>query len=221
MTGGYRVTTNEKTYQAKNVVIATGSFQKPKIPAFSADIPADFYNSIQDITAIPVNCLMAQCLWLARDNRACRSQKNYIKTGALCIYPQALRRVCRAVIAAGMSSAWLQDTGFISQPVETLTSPKGRLTSNPHLSGKDGGHSLNQHQFVRDGVKLLGHISGAQGGKVMFKPDLKENLAKTDKAEKDIIATIDRYIEDKRHQRTAGNTPRSTGWLLRRSDHGT
>jgi putative flavoprotein involved in K+ transport len=29
----------------------------------------------------------------------------------------------------------------------------------------------------------------------MFRPDLKENLAKVDKAEKDIIAMIDKYIE--------------------------
>jgi putative flavoprotein involved in K+ transport len=48
---------------------------------------------------------------------------------------------------------------------------------------------------VRDGVTLLGHILGAQAGRVMFKPDLKENLARSDKAEKDIIERIDRLIQ--------------------------
>ena len=90
---------------------------------------------------------------------------------------------------------WLNVNGFVSQPVETPPSPKARFISNPQLSGKDGGHSLNLHQFVRDGVTLLGHISGAQDGRVMFKPDLKENLAKTDKSEKDIIAMVDKYID--------------------------
>ena len=90
---------------------------------------------------------------------------------------------------------WLVDTGFMDQTVEKLPSPKARLIGNPQASGKDGGHSLNLHQFARDGINLFGHIAGAQDGKVMFKPDLKENLAKTDKFEKDIIGTIDRYIE--------------------------
>jgi putative flavoprotein involved in K+ transport len=79
--------------------------------------------------------------------------------------------------------------------VEKLPSPKARFIGNPQVSGKDGGHSLSLHQFVRDGVKLLGHILGVRDGRVVFKPDLKENLAKTDKAEKDIIAMIDHFIE--------------------------
>jgi putative flavoprotein involved in K+ transport len=83
----------------------------------------------------------------------------------------------------------------MAMPVEKLPSPKARMIGNPHVSGKDGGHSLNLHQFARDGVKLLGHISGAQDGKVTFKPDLKETLAKMDKSEKDITVMVDKYIE--------------------------
>ncbi len=36
---GYRVRTEQGDYQAANVVIATGFFQKPKLPAFSAKLP--------------------------------------------------------------------------------------------------------------------------------------------------------------------------------------
>jgi putative flavoprotein involved in K+ transport len=78
--------------------------------------------------------------------------------------------------------------------VDKLPSPKARFTGNPQVTGKNGGHSLNLHQFARDGVKLLGHIVSAQDGKIIFSPDLKENLAKVDKAEKDIIGLIDRHI---------------------------
>jgi putative flavoprotein involved in K+ transport len=91
--------------------------------------------------------------------------------------------------------SWLVDIGFFDQAVDTLPSPKTRFIGNPQVSGKDGGHSLNLHQFVRDGVTLLGHILGAQAGRVVFKPDLKENLAKSDKAEKDIIERIDQLIQ--------------------------
>ncbi len=35
----YAVRTSEKNYEAENVIIATGLYQSPKIPPFSAEIP--------------------------------------------------------------------------------------------------------------------------------------------------------------------------------------
>lgn len=43
----------------------------------------------------------------------------------------------------------------MAMPVESLTTPKARLVVNPHLSGKDGGHSLHLRSFARNGVMLL------------------------------------------------------------------
>ena len=191
----YQVKTSGGAYHAKNVVVATGSFQKPKIPAYSANIPANVKqlhsghyrnpNQLPEGAVLVVGSGqsgMQIAEELYQDGRAV-----YMCTG---FAPRVPRRYRGRDIVA-----WLVDTGFFDQTVDKLPSPKARFTANPQVSGKDGGHSLNLHQFARDGVKLFGHIAGAQDGKIMFKPDLKENLAKTDKAEKDIIAMIDRYIE--------------------------
>jgi len=193
--GGYRVTTNEKTYQAKNVVIATGSFQKPKIPAFSADIPegvlqlhsGHYHNPNQLPGGAVLVVGSGQSGMQIAEELYQNGRVVYLCTGTAPRVPRRYRG--RDIVS------WLVDTGFFDQTVEKLPSQKARLAGNPQVSGKDGGHSLNLHQFVRDGVKLLGHISSAQNGKVILAPDLKENLAKVDKAEKDIIAMIDKYIE--------------------------
>ena len=193
--GGYRVKTEAKTYQAKNVIMATGSFQKPKIPEFNANIPASVLQlhsgQYRNPSQLPEGAVLisgaAQSGMQIAEELHQSGRTIYMSTGAA---PRVPRRYRGKDIVA-----WLVDTGFMDQPVEKLPSPKARLVGNPQASGKDGGHSLNLHQFVRDGIKLFGHIAGAQGGKVMFKPDLKENLAKTDKLEKDIVAMIDRYIE--------------------------
>ena len=37
---GYKVTTSDGRYDASNVVVATGLFQQPKLPAFSSQLPA-------------------------------------------------------------------------------------------------------------------------------------------------------------------------------------
>jgi putative flavoprotein involved in K+ transport len=64
----------------------------------------------------------------------------------------------------------------------------------PHISGTKGGHTLNLHQFARDGVTLLGHLRGAETSKVFLAPDLHENLAKADQFELQATQMIDQYI---------------------------
>ncbi len=79
--------------------------------------------------------------------------------------------------------------------MDQLPSPKAKFAASAHSTGKDGGHTINLHQFVRDGVVLLGHIQSIQGYRIALAPDLKENLAKADKFEVDFVKQIDEYIE--------------------------
>jgi len=184
---GYQVKTSGGNYQARNVVIATGSFQKPKFPAFSADIPANIKQlhsgRYRNPDQLPEGAVLvvgsAQSGMQIAEELYQNGRVVYLSTGTA---PRAPRRYRGREIFS-----WLVDIGFFDQTVDTLPSQKARFIGNPQVSGKDGGHSLNLHQFVRDGVTLLGHISGAQAGRVLFKPDLKENLAKSDKAEKEIM----------------------------------
>ncbi|MFN8384649.1 MAG: NAD(P)-binding domain-containing protein [Anaerolineales bacterium] len=194
---GYQVRTDAENYQAKNVVVATGSFQKPKIPAFSANIPLTVQQlhsgKYRNPHQLPDGAVLVvgsgqSGLQIAEELYQ-SGRKVYLSAG---FAPRIPRRYRGRDIFA-----WLTDTGFFEQTPDKLPSPKARFGANPQLSGKDGGHTLNLHQFVRDGVILLGHIDGIYGGNILFKPDFKETLSKIDKAEKDIIAMIDKYIESK------------------------
>ncbi len=193
--GRYQVKTEAGIYQAKNVVVATGSFQKPKIPAYSANIPAEVLQlhsgHYRNPSQLPNGAVLivgsAQSGMQIAEELYQSGRKVYLSTGFAPRVPRRYRG--RDVFA------WLVDTGFFDQTMDKLPSPKARFGANPQATGRDGGHNLNLHQFVRDGVTLLGHIADSQGGNVIFKPDLKENLARLDKAEKDIIAMIDKYIE--------------------------
>src|SRR5262249_56182517 len=77
---------------------------------------------------------------------------------------------------------------------DELPSHKAKSFGKPHISGKGRGHTLNLHQFARDGVTLLGHLQGVDNGKIILAPDLKENLAKADKFEADFIKAVDEYV---------------------------
>jgi putative flavoprotein involved in K+ transport len=90
---------------------------------------------------------------------------------------------------------WLQLTGFIARTKDQLPSAQARFAGNPQVSGKDGGHTLDLHQFYRDGMVLLGHLRGFQDGALQLAGDLKENLAKVDAMEANIVKMIDGYIQ--------------------------
>jgi putative flavoprotein involved in K+ transport len=192
---GYQVKTSDGIYQAKNIVMATGSFQKPKIPTYSTNIPQGIIQLHSGQYRNPHQLPDGAVLVVGSGQSGLQIAEELYQNGRV-VYlctgtaPRVPRRYRGKDIVA-----WLLDIGFFDQTVETLPSPKARLIGNPQVSGKNDGHSLNLHQFASDGVKLLGHIAGAQDGKVMFLPDLKENLTKVDKAEKDIIGRIDRHIE--------------------------
>ena len=193
--GSYQVKTEAGIYQAKNVVIATGSFQKPKIPAYSADIPKNIFQLHSGHYRNPEGLPDGAVLIVGSGQSGMQIGEELYQSGrtvyiAAGFTPRVPRRYRGRDIIA-----WLDEIGFMSMPVEKLPSPKARLIGNPQVSGKDGGHSLSLHQFARDGVKLLGHVEGVEDGKVKFKSDLKETLARMDKSEKDIIAMVDKYIE--------------------------
>ena len=159
--GSYQVKTEAGMVQARNVVIATGSFQKPKIPAFASNLPTDilqlhsgFYRNPAQLPDGAVLVVGAGQSGLQIAEELYQSgRKVYLSVG---FAPRAPRRYRGRDVFA-----WLVDVGFFEQTPDKLPSPKARFGANPQLSGKNGGHSLNLHQFARDGVTLLGHIAGA------------------------------------------------------------
>ncbi len=89
---------------------------------------------------------------------------------------------------------WVFDSGFADRTFEQMQS-LGRGFTAPLFTGKDGGHALNLHKFYRDGVILLGHAQDYVDGKLIFAPDLKENLGKADAAQKFLLKYFDDYIQ--------------------------
>jgi putative flavoprotein involved in K+ transport len=90
--------------------------------------------------------------------------------------------------------AWLTRIGFFDITPDKLPVPKEQFAA-PHVSGADGGHTLNLHQFTRDGVTLLGHLRGASGNTISLAPDLHETLARVDGFEREVQKMIDGYVQ--------------------------
>jgi putative flavoprotein involved in K+ transport len=89
---------------------------------------------------------------------------------------------------------WLSQIGFFDMTPDKLPVPKEHFAP-PHVSGTNGGHTLNLHQFARDGVTLLGHVRGASSETISLGPDLHETLARVDQFEREVQKMIDGYVQ--------------------------
>jgi putative flavoprotein involved in K+ transport len=191
---GYLVHTGEATIETSNVVIATGLFQKPRIPPLSANLPVEVQqlhsSEYRNPAALPAGAVLvvgsAQSGAQIAEELYQSGRKVYLCVGGSGRGPRRYR--------GKDITWWLNKIGW-DVTVDKLPSPKAKFAASVQASGKDGGHTINLHQFARDGVVLLGRMQAAQGGKITLAPDLMENLAKVDKFEADLLKRIDDYIE--------------------------
>lgn len=195
-TGGYEVESNGQSILATNVVVATGSFQRPKIPAFSTKLDPAILQIHSGDYRRPDQLPAGAVLVIGSAQSGCQIAEELHQNGR------------KVYLSMGSSSGrlprryrgrdifwWLTQAGFFDRTIDKLPSLKARFAGNPQLSGSNGGHSLNVHQFVRDGVSLVGRLTDFNGQTATLAPDLHEALTKVDKVEADLLKLVDGYIE--------------------------
>jgi len=192
--GSYLIKTNNGRYIAKNVVVATGTYQKPRIPLIHKKIAGDIEQLHTSEYRNPEQLRDGAVLVVGSGQSGSQIAEELYQSGRnvyLCVgSAMRLPRFYR-----GRDSIyWLGKMGFFDQTVDTLPSPKARFVANPFLSGKEGGRSLNLHRFARDGVHLLGRLLDASGHKVKLATDLHDNLTRQDEYVAQVKRDIDEYI---------------------------
>ena len=190
----YAVSTSDKNYEAENVVIATGLYQSPKIPPFSAEIPPSVLQLHSMEYKTPSTLPEGAVLVVGTGQSGAQIAQELYQSG---------RKVYLSIGSAGRVprryrgkdiTDWFTRVGMFDTKVEELKSAADKFQPVPQVSGKNGGQSLNLHQFARDGVVLLGHARDAHEGQLVLAPDLKETLAAVDQFEIDALKKIDDYI---------------------------
>lgn len=192
---GFLVSTDNEKFDADNVVIATGLFQRPKRQLIAQKIASGVTqihsSQYRNPDALPPGAVLV----VGSSQSGCQIADELHKSG---------RRVYLCVGGAGRIPRryrgkdiydWTRMAGLSDRIVDTLPSPKIKFSGNPHVSGKNGGQDINLHLFARDGIRLLGRLIDAQGDRIMLAPDLKQNLEKADKWESEYLKNIDAYIE--------------------------
>src|SRR4051812_12240028 len=153
----FRLATSRGAYDARNVVVAGGPFQTPRIP----DLAAGFDRSIAQLHShdyrrsdqLPAGGV----LLVGSGQTGVQLAEELTAAGrAVTLAVGHCGRVPRRYRGKDMFW-WLRQLGTRGREIGTplpsaaqLPSPAGRFACNPHLSGHGGGHEVNLRQMARE-----------------------------------------------------------------------
>jgi putative flavoprotein involved in K+ transport len=190
----YLVRTSEGNYMAEKVVIATGLYQSPKIPSYSAEILGTVLQihsmHYQNPGMLPQGAVLVVG---TGQSGAQIAQELYQSGRKVYLSIGSAGRVPRRYRGKDIND-WFTRMGMFDTGVEELKSPRDKFHAHPQISGKNGGQSLNLHKFARDGVALLGHVRAVHDGRLLIAPDMKETLANVDQFEINTLNAVDAFI---------------------------
>ncbi|MFC0667135.1 NAD(P)-binding domain-containing protein [Azotobacter chroococcum] len=191
---GFRVSTRDGDYTARNVVVATGLFQFPRRHAMAAGLSPSIVQMHSGAYRNPAALAPGAVLVVGSSQSGCQIADELNRAGRtvyLCVgrHDRAPRRYRGKDIFE-----WMRLSGLADQTVDSLPSPKLRFAPNPIMAGRREGGSLNVHRLARNGVRLLGTLQGIDGTGLNLAPDLHDNLAGTDQREAELLGKIDMLV---------------------------
>jgi putative flavoprotein involved in K+ transport len=179
---GYLLDTDNGVIHSRVVVVATGAYQRPHLPPAARSLPAGL--PCLDVTQYrnPADLPAGAVLVVGSGQSACQIAEELTLAGrdvfmACGRAPWFPRRPGGRDIFD-----WLLDSPFFDQPPEKLPTPAARFGANPQVTGAAGGHDLSYRTLHSLGVRLGGHLMGADEGTIRLAPDFAESLAAGDAA---------------------------------------
>ena len=193
--GRFSLETSDGAYDAENVIIAVGTHQHPNFPAWSGKLDDDILQLHTRDYRNPAQLPDGAVLVVGSGQSGCQVVEDLLGAGReahLCVGRAA--RIPRRYRGRDIIH-WLVDAGFAEVPIDQH--PKGRairFQPHEHLTGRDGGRTIDLRQLALDGVRLHGHLVDAEGTEVRFADDLPSNLDAIDDECCETLASIDAYI---------------------------
>jgi putative flavoprotein involved in K+ transport len=218
--GGFIVETSQGNWLARNVVLANGAYQRPRIPASAAQLPRHIRQLHSQNYRNPAQLPDGAVLVVGTGQSGGQITEDLLDAGremhlSVSACPEAPRRYRGQDIFYWLLQVNLHgpDYGINNLQVGELPSPAARFLCNPLISGNDGGHSIHLRELGRRGVRLHGHFEGTDDGVLAFSDDLPARLALVEAAFGQRMKMLDAYIAAAGIDAPAAETAPADDWL--------
>jgi putative flavoprotein involved in K+ transport len=180
------------SFEAVNVIVATGPFQLPQIPTFATSMPAELFQvhsrGYRNPSQLPPGAVLvvgsgASGSQIAEELHQA-GRKVYLSTGRFHKTPRRYRG--RDIYW------WFEVLGIWHRPLELQPEVRNLRFV---VTGAGGGHDIDLRRFAADGMTLLGRLRGFSDGKLQIAADLENTLAQGDAWFASLRKRMDDYAE--------------------------
>ncbi|NKB58615.1 MAG: SidA/IucD/PvdA family monooxygenase [Alphaproteobacteria bacterium] len=192
--GGWRLETSTGPIDARAVIIATSNYQRPFIPPIADALgPGIISLSAADYRSA-AQLPPGRALVVGSAQSGGQIVEDLLIDG---------REVLLSVSRAGRAPRryrgrdaieWQDLIGFLDRPAAALDDPRKRFGGEPHMTGRDGGHTVSLQNFHAQGVRLLGRVAGVDNTALHLVSDLHENMRAADRFSAEFCNDVDSYI---------------------------
>ncbi|MCY3873356.1 MAG: NAD(P)-binding domain-containing protein [Rhodobacteraceae bacterium] len=192
----FEVQTSRGTRCCDVLIICCGMYQSIRRPAVACHVPADI-NQIDVCSYRKPDELADGSVLVVGSGQSGAQVAEEVRDAGREVYLCVGRagRIPRRYRGRDLS-CWQFDMGYLDRTPDQLESPADRFRGDPHVSGLNGGHTLNLHQFLRDGIKLLGSLEHVSNGTIGFADNLETNMRAADAFADAFCRSVDSFIRD-------------------------
>ncbi len=190
---GFISDTSAGRIESDNVVVATGPYQRPKIPDLLRDRKNLFQVHAANYTN-PDQPPPGAVLVVGSGASGAQITEELLRAGRRVFLSVGRhRRVPRRYRGRDLMW-WLYALGRDKMTAEQ----RGPDRLLPLITGAYGGHTVDLRQYAIDGVTLVGHLAGAKGDLLQFAADLAENIRQGDASYNTFLSLADAHVASAR-----------------------
>jgi putative flavoprotein involved in K+ transport len=177
---GFHVAAGDSMLEARAVVVATGSYRRPKVPVVASRLISDILQLHSSAYKNPGQLPPGAVLVVGTGQSGVQIAEELHESGrSVFVSVSSCPRLPRRY--RGRDIVWWAETvGLFERTVDSLESPAEKSACHPQGSGRRGGHDIDLRQLSREGMTLLGRVQTTDGHRLILAADLKENLRKAD-----------------------------------------
>jgi putative flavoprotein involved in K+ transport len=189
---GFEVTTPVARMAVRNVVIATGPYQRPRLPRWSGGLPADVVQLHARDYRAPQSLPDGAVVVIGSGASGCQIADELVQAGRRTFLSVGKhRRVPRRYRGRDVFW-WRREMGELDRTVDDT--PLERRPPPPLVTGVDGGYDVDLRRSAERGLHLCGHLTGVVGGRLILADDLQESLRAGDLQYRSFTADVDAYV---------------------------
>lgn len=176
--GGFLLRVPGGTIGTRAVVVATGPFQRPRMPPLSAAVPPSVLQTDPTRYRNPGDLPDGAVLVVGSGASGCQIAEELMRAGRTVFLAVSRHRRVPRRFRGNDVYWWLERMGRFAQTIDGF--PDRKWPPSTVVTGVDGGYDVNVRQMAAGGVRVVGRVVAISSGKVTLARNANEILDEAD-----------------------------------------